>query len=132
MITSTNIDTSAVVESNGDPVITLQIDGSDLLAIYKSVAIAGVMMSQMHDRICSGDEDDPVNQSLHSALDQMEALLENLTEIVDEADAASPECPGCGEHHFHQPDVGTLPTRMSDEALAEVIDMFAKNDDEEE
>lgn len=132
MITTTNIDTSEVLASNGEPVVTIMIEGKDLMLLHKSVMITGTMLSNLHDRLCDGQEN-PVVDSLHNAMDELADLLDSLTDVIEETDEASPECPGCGEKHFHQA-TDVAPTRMSDEALAEVIDMFAKQvkDEEEE
>lgn len=130
MIKATSINTSAVEESNGEPVVTIQIDGTALMLIYKSLMFSGLMMSDLHDKVCNGDEESPVLASIHGALDAMEEAIEAFTEIIDAVDEASPECPGCGEHHFHQADPSELPTTMSDEALANVVELFTKQFEE--
>jgi hypothetical protein len=123
MLNATNIDTSAVVSENGEPIITVQMDGSDLMTLLRSVGIAGTVIQSLHDRFCTGDEDDPANDSLHVILDEVSEVFEALETIVEATDAASPECPGCGVHHFHQTE---SPVNMSDEELAEVIQMFSE------
>lgn len=123
MITPVNIDTTAVAESNGEPTITVSMTGEDLIALHKFTEAAAMKMIQVHELICGKIGDEALTARLHEALEKTANILEGLENVIQAADDASPECPGCGQHHFHQTE---SPVNMSDDQLAEVVDLFAK------